>query len=152
VKYAFIRGQETRFGIAALCRVLRASRNGYYEWRDRAPCARSLADAQLLSQIRAVHLTHFEAYGAVKTWRALNGQGVTCGKHRVARLRKQAGIETKRKRRFRIITEHHHTSAAAPDLIERRFSADQPDRAWVGDMTFNRTRQGWLYLAMLLDL
>lgn len=152
MRYAFVREHETRFAVAALCRVLRVSRSGYYEWRDRGPSARRLADAQLLSQIRAVHLAHLEAYGAVKTWRALNGQGIPCGKHRVARLRRQAGFEAKRKRRFRIITEHHHTAAAAPDLIERCFFADRPDRAWVGDMTFIRTRQGWLYLAMLLDL
>ena len=152
MKYAFIRQHETRFRVAALCRALQVSRSGYYDWRDRGPSTRSLDDARLVAKIQAVHLAHFEAYGAFKTWRALNDQGVTCGKHRVARLRQQVGIEAKRKRRFRIITEYQHTPAPAADLIARCFSVDQPDRAWVGDMTFIRTRQGWLYLAMLLDL
>lgn len=152
MKYGFIRTHQAQFRVAGLCRVLRVSRSGYYAWRDRPPSAREQADQRLLEEIRRVHHTHYEAYGALKTWRALNGQGIACGKHRVARLRSAAGIEAKRKRRFRIITEHHHTSAAAPDLIERCFRVDQPDQAWVGDMTFIRTRQGWLYLAMLLDL
>lgn len=152
MKYDFVRTHEAQFRVAALCRVLRVSRSGYHEWRDRGPSAREQADERLLEEIRRMHHGHYEAYGAVKTWRALNGQGITCGKHRVARLRSAAHIEAKRKRRFRIVTEHHHTAPAAPDLIERRFSVDQPDLAWVGDMTFIRTRQGWLYLAMLLDL
>lgn len=152
MKYDFVRTHEAQFRVASLCRVLRVSRSGYYAWRDRPPSARAQADARLLEDIRRVHHAHFEAYGALKTWRSLNGQGIACGKHRVARIRREARIEAKRKRRFRIITEHHHTAPAAPDLIERRFLVDQPDRAWVGDMTFIRTRQGWLYLAMLLDL
>jgi len=70
----------------------------------------------------------------------------------VARLRKQAGIEAQRKRRFRLTVEHHHTSKAAPDLLQRQFSTNAPNRAWVGYMTFIRTRQGWLHLVILLDL
>jgi transposase InsO family protein len=130
------------FSLAAMCRVLRVSRSGFYEWRHRGPSARALANLALLSEIRRVHYEHHEAYGAFKTWRALNTQGVACGKHRVARLRKAAGIEGKRKRRFRVITEHQHTPQAAPDLLERRFNAPVPNAVWVGDMTFIRTREG----------
>jgi len=75
-----------------------------------------------------------------------------CGKHRVARLRKVAGIEAQRKRRFRLTVEHHHMPEAAPDLLNRQFKAAAPDRIWVGDMTFIRTRQGWLHLVVLVDL
>ena len=75
-----------------------------------------------------------------------------CSKHRVAGLRKQAGIEARRKRRFRLTVENHATSPAAPNLVQRQFQVDEPDRIWVGDMTFIRTRQGWLHLAILLDL
>jgi transposase InsO family protein len=152
VKYAFIADEQQQFPIAAMCRVLKVSRSGYYEWQARGLSARSLADRHLLVRIEQVHAQSREAYGAVKTWKALNQQGVACGKHRVARLRHAAGIEARRKRRFRIITEHHQVSRPAPDLIERHFHAAQPDTAWVGDMTFIRTRAGWLYLAILLDL
>jgi len=106
----------------------------------------------LLGHIRTVHRQHRQAYGAKKTWRHLNAIDIPCGKHRVARLRKQAGIEAQRKRRFRLTVEHHHTPKAAPDLLQRQFTAIAPNRVWVGDMTFVRTRQGWLHLVVLLDL
>lgn len=99
-----------------------------------------------------MHQEHREAYGALKTWFALKERGIACGKHRVARLRQAAGIEAKRKRRFRVITEHHRTPQAAPDLLGRRFNAPVPNAVWVGDMTFVRTREGFLHLAVLLDL
>ena len=88
----------------------------------------------------------------MKTWRELKARGIACGKHRVARLRQQAGIEARRKRRFRVIVEHHHSAPAAPNLVQRRFQVPAANRVWVGDMTFIRTRAGFLHLAVLLDL
>ncbi len=152
MRYEFIRRHHRQFRIAALCRVLRVSRSGFYEWRQRVPSPRVQANEHLLADIRRVHGEHREAYGALKTWRALNRQGVACGKHRVARLRREAGIEAKRTRRFRVMTEHQQRPAPAPDLLNRQFRTQAPDRAWVGDMTVIRTRQGWLHLAVLLDL
>lgn len=152
MKYALIRQHERELGIQPLCRALQVSRSGYYDWLSRKPSARAQADHELLAHIRATHVRHRKAYGAIKTWRHLNATGIVCGKHRVARLRKQAGIEAQRKRRFRLTVEHHHTPKAAPDLLQRQFHADAPNRAWVGDMTFIRTRQGWLHLVVLLDL
>lgn len=152
MKYAFVRDHAGQHRVARLCEALGVSRSGYYDWRDRRPSARARYDVQLLSQIREVHRQSREAYGAVKTWRVLNRQGVRCGKHRVARLRRAHGIEALRKRRFRVTVEHHHTPKAAADLVRQRFSAPAPDRIWVGDMTFVRTRAGFLYLAVLLDL
>jgi putative transposase len=135
-----------------MCPVLKVSRSGYYDWRSRAPSVHALADQALLPKIRHLHVASKEAYGAVKIWKVLNQQGVSCGKHRVGRLRRDAGIEARRKRRFRITVEHRKMPAAAPDLVQRHFHADEPNRIWVGDVTFIRTRAGWLYLAMLLDL
>lgn len=152
MKYAFIRQQGEQFGIRYLCQALQVSPSGYYDWLGREPSRRSRSDQALLAHIRAAHVRHYQAYGAVKTWHYLNAIGIACGKHRVARLRKLAGIEAQRKRRFRVIVEHHHTPQAAPDLLRRQFNASAPNRAWVGDMTFIRTRQGWLHLVVLLDL
>jgi transposase InsO family protein len=152
VKYRFIQGEVKHHALSRLCRVLGVSRSGYYHWCRREPSARVREDARLLGEIERVHRANYGAYGARKTWLELNAQGIACGKHRVARLRRDNGIEARRKRRFRRIVEHHHTAPAAPDLIERCFQTDSPNRAWVGDMTFIRTRQGWLYLTMLLDL
>jgi putative transposase len=138
--------------VTRLCRALSVSRNGYYDWLGRTESERTRRDRELLEQIRQIHETNRQAYGALKTWRALLAQGIACGKHRVARLRQQAGIEARRKRRFRVIVEHHHSAPAAPNLLARRFRATTPDRIWVGDMTFIRTRAGFLHLAVLLDL
>jgi len=141
-----------QYGIRSLSHVLQVSRSGYYDWLRRAPSARSRANQFLLEHIRAAHVKHRKAYGAYKTWRYLKSIGIECSKHRVARLRKSADIEAQRKRRFRLTVEHHHTPQAAPDLLQRQFHASAPNRAWVGDMTFIRTRQGWLHLVVVLDL
>ena len=152
MRYAFIEQHHGRFGTATLCRALKVSRSGFYDGQSRAPSVRAQADVRLLAEIQRVHREHHEASGALKTWWVLNREGIVCGKHRVARLRRQAGIEARRKRRFRRSTEHHHTTPPAPDLVNRVFRAGAPNRTWVGDMIFVRTREGWLYLAVLLDL
>jgi len=128
---------------------LNVSRSGYYDWLRRAPSERTQTDLAFLAAIRRVHAESHQAYGALKTWKALKARGVKCGKHRVARLRKAHGIEARRKRRFRVTVEHHRMAGLAPDRLEH---VSAPNRAWVGDITFVRTRSGWLYLAMLLDL
>lgn len=152
MKYAFIKQTCHCHSIAALCRGLGVSRSGYYEWSGRGPSQRERSDAHLLKSIEAIHQQHRGAYGALKTFKQLQAQGISAGKHRVARLRSQAGIEARRKQRFRVSVEHHKTPEAAPDLLNRAFTAPAPDKVWVGDMTFIRTRQGWLHLAMLLDV
>ena len=138
--------------VSRLCRMLSVSRGGYYDWLARGESERSRRDRELLVHIEQVHETSRQAYGAVKTWLELRARGIVCGKHRVARLRRQAGIEARRKRRFRVIVEHHYTAPAAPNLVQRQFQVPAPDRVWVGDMTFIRTRAGFLHLAVLLDL
>lgn len=138
--------------VSRLCRTLSVSRGGYYDWRSRGESRRIRRDRELLGHIEQVHEASRQAYGAVKTWHELRARGIACGKHRVARVRKQAGIEARRKRRFRVIVEHHYTAPAAPNLVQRQFHAPKRDRIWVGDMTFIRTRAGFLHLAVLLDL
>lgn len=152
MKYGFIASHRQQFRIRSMCRVLEVSPAGFYAWAGRGISTRQQADAQLLDRIRQVHTAHREAYGTVKTWRALEAAGISCGKHRVARLRRQAGIEARRMRRFRLRGERHFETLAAPDLIQRQFRAERPNQAWAGDMTYIPTREGWLHLAVLLDL
>lgn len=152
MKYAFIRAQTDITNVARFCRLLGVARSGYYTWQTRPESARSQRDRALLAHIEDVHHASRQAYGAVKIWRELRARGIVCGKHRVARLRRQAGIEARRKRRFRVMVEHHHMTPAAPNLVQRQFQAPIPDRIWAGDSTFIRTRQGFLHLAVLLDL
>ena len=150
MRYAFIRSHGGH--VNRLCRLLSVSRGGYYTWRSRGESPRIRRDRELLTHIEQVHEASRHAYGAVKTWLELRARGIACGKHRVARLRRQAKIEARRKRRFRVMVEHHHTAPAAPNLVQRQFHASKRDRIWVGDMTFIRTRAGFLHLAVLLDL
>jgi putative transposase len=138
--------------VVTMCRVLGVSRAGFYAWLEHVPSARARADVGFLAAIRRVHAANYEAYGVRRTWRTLHGEGVHCGKHRIARLRREAGLATRRRRRFRITVEHRHTVPPAPDLLQRQFEQAKPNQAWVGDMTFIRTRAGWLHLAILLDL
>ncbi len=132
-------------------RVLAVSRSGYYAWISRGPSARDRANAALLETIRQIHAQSREAYGAVKTWYALRDQGIACGRHRVARLRRLHGIAARRQRRFKITTHSKHTTWIAPNRLNGAFHAAGPNRIWVGDITFIATRTGWLYLAVLLD-
>jgi len=135
-----------------MCQVLQVSRSGYYDWRDRKQSERSRRDGVLLKEIRQIHQEMKQAYGAIKTWRTLQQSGTVCGKHRVARLRREAGIEARRKRKFRLAYQARHTAAAPANLLRWPFKADHPDQIWVTDVTFIPTRSGWLYLAVMIDL
>ena len=152
MKYGFMRAHQDQFKVLRMCRALQASRSGYYSWRDRKESKRSEENRTVLIEIKKVHEGNREAYGAVKTWRELKAQGIECGRHRVARLRRQAGIEARRKRRFRITTQSRAGVIAAENKLNQCFEVGAVDRAWVGDITFIATGSGWLYLAVLLDL
>lgn len=152
MKYAFVWRHRKRFKIARLCGALGVSRSGYYEWLNRPESRRASEDRELLRCIRALHLQARQAYGAYKTWKVLKAQGVACGRHRVARLRRKNGIEALRKRRFRVMVEHHKFAPPAPNLLKQNFAVSWPNRVWAGDMTLVATGTGWLHLAVLLDL
>lgn len=135
-----------------MCAVLHVSPSGYYAWKIRPPSKRVLFDKYLLSHIRQIHIASRENYGTIKVWKALTLSGISCGKHRIARLRRINGIVTRRRRRFKITTLSKNTEWIAPNRLNRTFSASRPDQTWVGDVTFIATRGGWLYLAILIDL
>ena len=152
MRYGFIREHERSFRVSAMCRSLSVSRSGYYAWRTRGPSPRAIANARLLTHIRTIHAGSRENYGAEKTWQALIRAGEACGRHRVARLRQAHGIQAKRLRRFRSAYAPRNSEPAAPNLLNRDFVAGAPNRVWAGDITFIATREGWLYLAVILDL
>ena len=152
MKYAWIQSHQQHFPVAVSCRALGVSRSGYYEWLGRPPSTRSLTDQCMLGQIRRIHLASRENYGTRKVHQALMEDGIACGRDRVARLRRQARIVTRRRRRFVITTRSKHRHWIAPNLLNRAFVAQRPNQAWVGDVTFIPTRAGWLYLAVLRAL
>lgn len=119
---------------------------------NRAPSRRSTEDLALQQQICSLHEGHRNIPGALKTWQSLNQKGIGCGKHRVARLRKQAGIEAKRSVKYRVMKTYQKTEPPAPDLVKRAFIVPSPNKVWVSDMTTVRTREGWIHLAIVLDL
>jgi transposase InsO family protein len=152
MRYAFIQAHRHEFRIRRMCAVLKVSASGYYAWARRKPSRRARENDRLLEAIRTVHRRSREAYGAYKTWRVLRTEGVPCGRHRVARLRRAYGIEAKRRRRFRMAKRSYQHWPAAPNLLAQRFAAGQGSQIWVGDTTFIPTRAGTLYLAVLIDL
>lgn len=152
MKYAFVWRHRKQFKIVRLCSALGVSRSGFYEWLSRPESRHAARDQELLRSIRALHLKSRQAFGAYKTWQVLNREGVICGRHRVARLRRQNGIEALRRRRFRIMAEHRQMAPPAPNLLKQNFMVSQPNRIWAGDMTVVATGTGWLHLAVLLDL
>lgn len=152
MKYAFIEKLRAQYGLGAICRVVGISRSSYYAATTRAPSLHSTEDLALRVHLKRVHETHRKALGAVKTWVLLNREGIACGKHRVARLRKLDGIEARRKARFRVMRSYQKTEPPALDLVKRVFTVAAPNLVWVGDITTLRTREGWLHLAIVLDL
>ena len=128
------------------------STSGYYSWRTRTVSRRAEHNLQLLLEIRRIHEKSKQSYGSIKIWRALNDEGISCGKHCIARLRGIHGIETKRRRRFKVTTRSKNNSWIEPNRLNRCFQVQEPNRVWVGDVTFIATRTGWLYLAIMMDL
>jgi putative transposase len=141
------------FRVTRMCRVLQVSRSGFYAWLEREPSARTQANQQLTERMRVLHLQTREAYGARKMWKLLNQEGVPCGRHRVARLRREAGIVALRRRRYvRTVQARHHEPVTIPNRLNQQFAVSAKNRVWAADYTFVPTRTGWLYVAVVLDL
>jgi putative transposase len=154
VIYAFIETEKANHRISRMCRVLKVSKSGFYGWRDRAPSARDRADARILEKITRIHRDSRETYGAPRIHFELRALGIRCGRKRVARLMREAGIFGcgGRKRKVRTtLRSHTERTPPAPDLVERNFTPTGPDRLWVADITYIRTWEGWLYLSFVLD-
>jgi putative transposase len=152
MKYQFVAAYPAEHRLTRLCQTLGVSRSGYYAWRRRPASPRTRANARLVRQMQQLHRQTRERYGAVKLWRALLASGVACGRHRVARLRRQYGLLARRVRRFRVVIEHHQFAPPAPNRLQQVFVASAPNRIWAGDLTAIATRAGWVYLAVILDL
>jgi len=155
VKYAFIEEQRTQPAVRRLCRVLSVSHGGFYEWRGRAPSARARSDAALRTTIVAIHTESRRTYGRPRIHAELRARGIVVGKHRTGTIIKNAGIKGIAPRRFRKTTDSAHALPIAENLLSRQFDVAQigaRDHVWAGDITYLRTHEGWLYLAIVLDL
>jgi putative transposase len=155
VKYTCREEHRGEFDISLMCRVLGVSRTGFYAAQRRGIRQRELADQLLRLQIRSIHRASKRRYSSPRVHKELKAQGIRCSRKRVERLMREDGLRAKPRRRFRGTTNSLHSHPIAPNLLERRFAIteiDGLDRVWVGDITYVPTREGWLYLAVVLDL
>jgi putative transposase len=134
-----------------MCRVLSVSRSGFYRWCKHSPSRRQKDNEQLLALIRQIHAESNRNYGSPRITDALRQRGINCNHKRIERLMRTNAICSKRKRKFKVTTHSKHRRAVAANLIQRDFSAKQPNRLWTSDITYIRTQEGWLYLAVFLD-
>lgn len=150
-RYRFIQAEQATYPIAVLCRALGVARSGYYAWLRHGVSAWQQANLRLTEQIRIVHADSRQTYGSPRVHAALRQQGMCCSRKRVARLMRAAGLVGCRLRRRTRTTRTELTYQPAPNLVARQFAVATLDQLWVGDITYIPTREGWLYLAVLLD-
>jgi transposase InsO family protein len=154
VKYAFIERHRRFWPICVQCRVLKVSVSGFHQHLARRKVqGRHLSDAALLAHISSVYAEHRGAYGWPRIWRELVKRGIGVGKQRVQRLMQQHGIRARGKRRFRVATtDSRHDLPVAPNRLNRNFTPAGPNQAWAGDITYIASEEGWLFLAVVIDL
>ena len=144
--------QQTEFGIRAMCRVFQVSRSGYYESLKRPPSARSIENDELRLQVKAAFKAGRKNYGTRRIKDALKKQETRVSRRRIGRLMREEDLRVQTKRKFKVTTDSNHDKPIAPNLLEREFTVNTPDTVYVGDITYIPTREGWLYLAVVIDL
>ena len=153
MKYAWIDTQRRAYPLPAMCGTLAVSVSGYRAWkRGGSPSRKRLTNAQLLGLIRAIHQELKGAYGSPRMVRELRARGFPASKPRVERLMRENGIRARHQRRYKATTDSKHTLPVAPNLLDRNFAPAAPNQAWSADLTYVWTDEGWLYLAVVLDL
>lgn len=152
MRYRAIQECDRRYPIRLMCRAVAVSPAGYYAWRARPESPRAVANRVLLTAIRRLHHESRQTYGSPRIWRALREQGHQVGEHRVARLMRQADLQAKTVSRWRVTTDSVHRLPVAANHLNQQFTVAAPNQVWAGDITYVWTREGWLYLAVLLDL
>ncbi len=152
MRYQFIADHREAFPVRRMCQVLKVSSSGYYAWRKRPVSPREMANQELIEEIKATHEESYETYGSPRIYEELQDNGVICSKNRVARLMREEGIQAKQPKRYKVTTKANKNHPAAPNLLDRNFTTNRPNEKWTADITYIPTLEGWLYLAVILDL
>lgn len=153
MKYELIDAHRDEFEITIMCRVLNVSRSGYYAWRKRPVSAREMANEALKAEIKEIYEQSRQTYGSPRIQAELAERGRQCGVNRVARLMNEAEMVAKQRAKFKIVTtDSRHDYPVAPNLLQQDFTANQPNEKWLSDITYIPTDEGWLYLALVMDL
>lgn len=152
MKFAFIAAEKAAFPVRVLCRILAVSRAGFYAAQARPAAAHTRRDQQLAVEIAAIHAETRQRYGSPRVHAELRARGQGVSRKRVARLMRHRGLAARRRRRYRVTTDSRHPFPVAANVLARQFTAPAPDAVWVTDITYIPTGEGWLYLAVILDL
>lgn len=147
-----MKGHRQIFKVVEMAAVLQVSRSGYYRWLHQPQSRRAQVNQQLWDAITQVYVRHQGCYGSPRITDELHDQGRHCGRHRVARLMREHGLQAKAARRFKVTTQSDHVEPVAPDLVQRQFRADQANALWLSDITYIWTDERWIYLAAILDV
>ena len=132
--------------------LMQVSKSGYHEWLHRSPSRRETANNELTEKIRFVHQESRQTYGGTRIYAELREQGISCGKNRIVRLKQKAGIMAKTRRRFKVTTDSKHYLPISENILNRKFNISEPNTHWEVDITYIPTWEGWLYLAVVIDL
>ena len=152
MKFSFIHTEKASFPVAAMCRVLGVTRQGYYAFVKRPPSARALEEDRLRERLKELHVESRQTYGSPRMLRALRAEGVRVSKRRIERALRVLELRVKLRRPFRRTTQSDPGHTPAPNVLDRTFQASRPDERWVTDITYLWTQEGWCYLAVILDL
>ena len=152
MKFRLIDAAKKEFPVQRLCKVLGVSQSGYFAWKDRPHCRRQNEDMVLLAHIRSAFALSNATYGSPRMTRELRDDGITIGRHRVARLMRENALKARQRRRFKRTTDSLHAFPVAPNLLNQDFNATGPNQKWGADISYVWTREGWLYLAVVIDL
>lgn len=152
MRFALVDQAKAAFPVHRLCSVLGVSQSGYFAWKDRPACLRQRDDMVLLAHVRSAFALSNGTYGSPRMTRELQDSGLPVGRRRTARLMRQNGLKARQKRRFKRTTDSQHAWTVAPNLLDQDFAATRPDEKWGADISYVWTREGWLYLAVVIDL
>lgn len=152
MKYWFMDQHCSTHGVQKMCRVIGASRSGYYRWRKQPQSKRQKENEEILMEIKELHKKSYRAYGSPRITKDLKATGIKCGENRVARIMKVHGIVGKAAKKFKATTDSKHNLPIAENLLKQNFVTEKPNTVWVSDITYIWILEGWLYLAVILDL
>ncbi len=152
MRYRFIDEHKKAWPITLMCGVLNVSRSGFYDWMTRGPSRRTQSNRTLDGRIRSIFDRHKQRYGAPRILKDLYDEGIECSENRVARRMRALRLKAIQAKKFKVTTDSNHSKPVAPDLIEQDFSAAAPNQKWTSDITYVWTDEGWLYLAVVMDL
>lgn len=152
MKFEVIEAEKATIPIARACAILKVSESGFYAWKDRGECARKQRDSVLLREIRTQFSASNETYGSPRMTVELNEDGFDVGRHRVARLMRENALKALQRKRFKKTTDSDHGGPVAPNLLDQDFTTTAPNQKWGVDISYVWTNEGWLYLAIVLDL